>query len=67
MQERLEDLISRIIENLDVEKLDKRIDTYTDYKNKYMILKPSVKVQVELTCGKVITIDITDYFKGAVK
>ena len=67
MQEGLEALITKIIQNLDVEKLDSRVDTYTDFKNKYVILKPSVKVEVELTCGKVVKIDVTDYFEGVVK
>lgn len=67
MQERLEDLLTKIIQNLDVDKLDTRIESYADYKNPYMILKPSVKVVVELTCGKTVTIDVSDYFKGVVK
>lgn len=67
MQEELRELIARLIQDVDVEKLDKRIDTYVDYKSKYVVLKPSVKVEVELTNGKKFTLDITDYFEGVIK
>lgn len=63
----LEEVVSEIIQNVDVEKLDKRIDTYADYKSKYVVLQPKVKVSVELTNGKKFTIDVTDYFKGVIK
>lgn len=67
MQEDLEELIKRIIRELDENSLDDRIDNYTDYKSKYIILKPTVKVDVELTCGKVIKIDVSDYFKEVIR
>lgn len=67
MQEGLEELITRVIRNLDVEKLDGRIETYVDYKSNYVVLKPTVKVEIELTCGKVLKIDVSDYFKGVIK
>lgn len=67
MQESLQELITRLIKDLDVERLDGRIERYVDYKSKYTVLKPSVKVEIELTEGKVVTIDVTDYFKGVVK
>lgn len=67
MQEELRGLIANIIQNIDAEKLDSRIDSYADYKSKYVVLKPSVKVDVELTNGKKFTIDITDYFEGVAK
>ena len=67
MQEELQGLIAKIIENLDASKLDERITSYTDFKSKYVVLRPSVKVDVELTDGKKFTIDITDYFEGVAK
>ena len=66
-KEPLEKIVSEIIQNVDVEKLDKRIDTYTDFKSKYVVLKPVVKVSVELTSGKKFTIYVTDYFEGVIK
>ena len=63
----LEELLKEIIQNLDVEKLNKRIISYVDYKSKYVNLSPSVVVEVALTNGKVAKIDITDYFEGVVK
>lgn len=67
MQEELRELIVRIIENLDVEKLDKRVDSFVDFKSPYVVLKPSVKVEVELTNGRKCVIDVTDYFEGVAK
>ena len=66
-EETLEELVTRVVQNLDVEKLDKRVETYVDFKSKYVVLKPSVKVNVELTDGRKFTIDVTDYFGGVVK
>ena len=66
MKINLEELITTIVKNLDVEKLDKRVESYTDYKNPYVVLKPSVKVEVELTNGKIIKIDVTDYFEEVI-
>lgn len=67
MRELLEDLITRIVQNLEEEKMDKRIEHYHDYKSKYVNLRPRVVVKVELTDGKVCEIDVTDYFEGVVK
>jgi len=38
-----------------------------DYGTKYTILKPSVKVEIELSCGKVLKFDVTKHFKGVLK
>lgn len=67
MQETLEKLITEIVKNLEDEKLDERIDFYNNYKTRYVVLKPSVKVRVELTEGKIAEIDVTDYFEGVVR
>lgn len=67
MKEELQELIKRVIQNLDVEKLDKRITSFTDYKSRYVVLKPKVKVTIEMTEGKVIEMDVSDYFEGDVK
>lgn len=67
MQESLEELIKRIISSIEIDKLDKRIEDYTDYKSKYVVLKPAVKVTIELTSGKIVKLDVTDYFEGEVK
>ena len=67
MQETLEELITRLVKNLDSEKFDKRVESYYDYKSKYVVLKPSVKVEIALTEGKVVKIDVSDYFKEVVK
>lgn len=66
MKEELEQLVSRLIKNLDKERND-RLVSFTDYKSKYTVLKPYVKVEVALTDGKVATFDITDYFRGVIK
>lgn len=67
MQEDLRSLIKRIIENIDVERLDKRIVSYTDYKTKFVVPKPKVIVEIEMTDGKIAKIDVTDYFEGVIK
>lgn len=67
MQEGLEELIRRLVENLNIERLDKRVESYTDYKSKYVVLKPSVKVEIALTDGKVAKIDVSDYFEGVIR
>lgn len=64
LQKMLESLIVDFNEN---EKIDKRIVGFTDYKSKYCILKPKVTVSIEQTNGKIINVDITDYFKGVIK
>lgn len=68
MQEDLTCLITQIIQDLGSEKkIDSRVVSYDNYKSKYVVLKPSVTVEVALTDGKVIKIDISDYFKGVIK
>ena len=67
MREDLEVLIKRIVEGLEKNQIDERVDVYTDYKSPYTVLSPKVKVKVELTSGKIAEIDVTDYFEGAVK
>ena len=63
MEESLENLIRRIIKDVQLDKFDKRVDKFTDYKNKYAILKSNIAVCVELKEGKVIKFDVSDYFK----
>lgn len=67
MQEELQQLIARLIKDIDVEKLDKRVVSYTDYKQKYTVPKPTVVVEISLTNGKIIKVDISDYFEGVIK
>lgn len=64
LQQLLETLINDFNEK---EKFDERIVGFTDYKSKYCILKPKVTVSIEQTNGKIINVDITDYFKGVIK
>lgn len=64
---KLEQLINQQIENLKNGKVDKRVTSYTDFKNKYVILKPSVTVEIALTDGIKATIDISDYFTKETK
>lgn len=63
MKESLEDFIKSVIEGIMQGKIDPRVESYTDYKNRFTVLKPTVKVEVELTSGKVAVFDITDYFE----
>mgnify|MGYP007111737581 CR=1 FL=1 len=63
----LEELLKKEIEKIKKGKIDERIVSFVDYKNKYAILKPAVKVEVSLTKGVVATIDISDYFEEEVK
>lgn len=58
----MKELITKIIQDLKEGKIDSRIEKFIDYKNKYTILRPTVKVEVELTDGKVAVVDVTDYF-----
>lgn len=67
LTEGLPGLISRIIAEVQEDKLDKRIFEYTDYKNKYTVLKSAVTVEVALTSGKVAKFDVTDYFENELK
>ena len=63
----LEELIKQEINNILEGKFDDRVLNYFDYKSKYAVLKPMVKVNIELTKGVTATIDISDYFKGELK
>ena len=65
--EDLQDLIARSIKNVEEGRLTSRVVSYADYKQKYIVPKPSVKVEIELTSGKVAKLDITDYFEGVIK
>jgi hypothetical protein len=67
MKENLEELISGIIKGVKTNELDGRVESFTDYKSKYVILKPSVKVEISLTDGKVVKIDVSDYFQEVIK
>lgn len=64
LQNLLEKLINEFNED---KKFNDRIIGFTDYKSKYCILKPKVTVNIEQTDGKIINVDITDYFKGVLK
>ena len=63
----LEELIKNEIENLKNGKVDSRVNSFVDYKSRYAVLNPGVKVEISLTQGIVATVDISDYFKGEVK
>lgn len=63
----LEELIKSEIENVKSGRVDERVVTFTDYKNKYAILKPGVKIKLSLTKGVEAEIDVSDYFKGAIE
>lgn len=66
--EELQKLIARLVQNIEDEnQLDERIVSFRDYKSKYVNLKPLVNVNIELTNGRTLTIDVTDYFEGVVK
>lgn len=63
----LEDVIKQAIENLLNGKVDKRVTSFVDYKNKYAVLSPAVKVEISLTKGVVATVDVSDFFKEELK
>ena len=63
----LEDVIKQSIKNLSEGKVDERVVNFIDYKNKYAVLKPEVKVEISLTKGVVATIDVSDFFKEELK
>lgn len=63
----LNDLIADSIKELNEGKVGGRVDSYVDYKSRFVVLKPSVKVEIALTGGKVVKIDISDYFEGVLK
>jgi len=58
----LEEMIKNAIKNLLNGKVDERVESFTDYKNQYAVLNPSVKVEVSLKKGVVAKIDISDFF-----
>lgn len=63
MKESLESLIRRIVEDVRNGKTDDRVLSYVDYKTKYVVVKSKISVEVELTEGKVVKFDVSDYFK----
>lgn len=63
MKESLESLIRRIVEDVRNGKTDGRVLSYVDYKTKYVVVKSKISVEVELTEGKVVKFDVSDYFK----
>lgn len=68
MKEDLQEFLNKLIVEFNTkEKFNERIIGFTDYKNKYCILKPKVTVSVEQTNGKIINIDVTDYFTEVIK
>ena len=68
MKETLEELIKNTIKTIDEGNVPTdRIESFMDYKAKYVILRPSVKVEIALTGGKVVKMDVSDYFEGDIK
>lgn len=63
----LEEVIKKTIKNLLDGKVDERVESFVDYKSQYAVLKPSVKVEINLTKGVVAKIDISDFFKEEIK
>ena len=63
----LEELVKEAIRDLEEDKIGDRVESYMDYKSKYVVLKPSVKVEIALTGGKVVKMDVSDYFEGDIK
>ena len=63
----LEEVVRQAIENLLNGRVDKRVVSFTDYKNQYSVLKPKVTVQIELTKGIVAQVDVSDYFTEELK
>ena len=63
----LEDEIKKAIGDLREGKIPENAEQYMDYGSKYTILRPSVKVEIELSCGKVLKFDATHHFKGVLK
>lgn len=59
----LEQLIKQQIKNLNNGVVDKRVNSYVDFKSKYAILKPTVTIEIALKNGIKATIDISDYFE----
>lgn len=63
----LEEVIKKAIKNLLDGKVDERVKTFTNYDNKYAVLKSEVKVKISLTEGIEATIDVSDFFKEELK
>ena len=63
----LEEVIKKTIKNWLDGKVDERVESFVDYKSQYAVLKPSVKVEINLTKGVVAKIDISDFFKEEIK
>lgn len=63
----LEEVVKQAIKNLLDGKVNERVINFVDYKNKYAVLKPEVKVEISLTKGIVATIDVSDFFKEEIK
>lgn len=63
----LEEIIKKAIEELNSGKINDRVETFVDYKSKYAILKPSVKVEINLCKGVTAKLDISDLFKEELK
>lgn len=63
----LEDEIRKAIGDLREGRIPENAEQYVDYGTKYTILKPAVKVEIELSCGKVLKFDVTKHFKGVLR
>lgn len=59
----LEELVKDSITDIKSGKIDKRIVSFTDYKNKYSILKSKITVKIELKEGIVAELDVSDFFE----
>lgn len=59
--------LKEILNNVKEGKMDDKIISFTDYKSKYVHLKPRVTLTAEFTDGKAVVVDITEYFKEVVK
>ena len=60
--ERMREEIERIVAGIANGVIDPSVVEYRDYRAPHVVLKPSVRVTVELTEGKVITIDFTKIY-----
>ena len=57
------ELIKNEIENIKQRKCDERVVEFRDTKNKFIVPKSSVTVEVALKEGVIAKIDVTDLFK----
>ena len=57
------ELIKNEIENIKKRKWDERVVEFRDTKNKFIVPKSSVTVEVALKEGVIAKIDVTDLFK----